>query len=182
MTVINCAGRWHYTAFNLYKILIWILHYYERKVFLGHQICLNVRLLKASNTNLKRNAPVISSSLSAKVLLPWSMCAMMQKFRILSTWNLERSMDSLFFFLKKERMAATYKFAMIITYYSGLRLQWLCYLIGLCADHLVAASKQGQPFPPATSDQCADPTTTHFSSVHFELENTLYMRFTQMFY
>lgn len=37
-------------------------------------------------------------------------------------------------------------------------------------DHLAAAGKHRQPFPPAMSDQCVDHTTTHFSTVHFELE------------
>lgn len=50
--------------------------------------------------NKDENTPVISNSLSARVLFPWSMCAIMEKFLILSTGNLERSMDSL-----KKRMA-----------------------------------------------------------------------------
>lgn len=61
-------------------------------------------------------------------------------------------------------------------------MQWFCYLIGLCTDHLAAARKHRQPFPPAMSDQCVDHTTAYFSPVHFELENTLYMCFTQTFH
>lgn len=37
------------------------------------------------------DVPVISSSLSASVLFPWSMWAMMQKFLILSAGNLDKS-------------------------------------------------------------------------------------------
>lgn len=51
----------------------------------------------------KTNRPVISSSRSAKVLFPWSIWAMMQKFLILSAGNLERSTGS---FKPKERCFA----------------------------------------------------------------------------
>lgn len=57
------------------------------------------------------NTPVISSSLSAKVLLPWSMCAIMQKFLILSTGNLERSMDS----LKKWQLLTNLQYFIFLT-------------------------------------------------------------------
>lgn len=46
-----------------------------------HQLC----------TQYKMKIPVNSRSLSAKVLLPWSTCAMILKFLIFSTGNLDMS-------------------------------------------------------------------------------------------
>lgn len=51
--------------------------------------------LKAAFWRANITVPVISNSLSAKVLFPWSMWATMQKFLILSTGNLDRSTVSL---------------------------------------------------------------------------------------
>lgn len=65
---------------------------------------------------MNENTPVISRSLSARVLFPWSMCAIMQKFLILSTGNLERSMKSL-----KKRMDGNDLFVCSYVYtYTGI--------------------------------------------------------------
>lgn len=87
--------------------------------------------------NMDGNTPVISSSLSAKVLFPWSMCAIMQKFLILSTGNLERSMDS--FKKKKKQQQQTNKCAELHFFQShGNSFNQIhCSQILLCALHYV---------------------------------------------
>lgn len=62
--------------------------------------------------NKDEHTPVISNSLSARVLFPWSMCAIMEKFLILSTGNLERSMDS----LKKRKLICYFNVCFTFTF------------------------------------------------------------------
>lgn len=134
------------------------------------------------------HTPVISRSLSARVLFPWSMCAIMQKFLILSTGNLERSMES----LKNEWMEIICLFELYICVYIhiwNLKEQWkVSFLtgagqrfryLGLCADH---PAEHRHPFAPAMSDQCVDHViVVGFSPVHSKVENTLCVRVTQTF-